>query len=407
MITTRPPTRWHGLTFFLIFLVSLLLAIIPAFVLVSPGTLAAADKPPGERLVTLDLKGADIRDVLRVLSEMGNINVVTDTSVRGDITLTLRDIPVREAIDLVARTNGYATRTVDSTILVAVPQRFAGEFDKIRTKVFKLNYADPEAVRRALSLVVPQDKIQIDPRTNSVIVSGVDMQIEEAARIIARLDVGIPLIRIEARLEEIASDAARNLGIQWSFGKLNLIAPPVGGGIAGVAVDYDSLLRMLEDEGKAQTIARPNATTLDGMEARIFIGDRIPVVVESTQDGKVVAQPTFIEAGVKLTITPRVNDNGLITLHIIPEVSTITDVTTQGYPHIRSRQAETWATVKDGETVAIGGLFQSEEIRKILKVPLLGDIPIVGELFKQRTVDKKNTDMVIFVTCSIVRPGSP
>ena len=161
---------------------------------------------------------------------------------------------------------------------------------------------------------------------------------------------------------------------------------------------------MLEDSGKAVTIARPSTTTLDGTEARVFIGDKIPVIIsDASETGGSTQDVSFIEAGVKLVITPRVNRNGLITVRIRPEVSSILGKEqTQGFPHVRTREADLVATVRDGETIAIAGLLQREEIESILKLPILGDIPLLGLLFQNKKLDTKETEMVIFVTPRIV-----
>lgn len=369
------------------------------------GTARAVGQP-----VTIDLKGADIRDVLKILAELGGVNIVADPSVRGEVSLTLKAVPVTDAVELVTRATGLAYRYVGSTLVVAAPGRFKEGFDKVETRVFKLSYSSPADIKQALSLVIPADRLQVDGRTNSVVASGTRIELDEAARIVEKLDVPIPMVRIDARLEEIAKDALDEYGINWQeageyggFGKVYIRTDPTTGAFIGLSLAVGPFLKMLEDSGKAVTIARPGTTTLDGTEARIFIGDKIPVIITSSSGGETSQSVSFIEAGVKLIITPRVNRNGLITVHVHPEVSSILGKEqTQGYPHVRTREADFVATVRDGETLAIAGLLQREEIESMLKFPILGDIPILGELFKNKKVQAKETEMVIFITPRIV-----
>ena len=358
--------------------------------------------------VTIELKGADVRDVLKILAELGNVNIVSDPSVRGEISLSLKEVPIADAVELVTRATGLAYRHVGNTLVVGLPDRFKSGFDHIETRIFKLDYASPEDMKDALKLVIPPDKIQLDSRTNSVIVTGVSVELDEAEEIARKLDVPIPMVRIDARLEEIAQDALDQFGISFQemgeyggFGKVYIRTDPTTGVFQGLSLAVGAFLKMLEDSGKAVTIARPSTTTLDGTEARVFIGDKIPVII--AEDGGDTKSVSFIEAGVKLVITPRVNRDGLITVRIRPEVSSIlrTDQT-QGFPHVRTREADLVATVRDGETIAIAGLIQREEIESVMKLPILGDLPLLGLLFQNRKLDTKETEMVIFVTPRIV-----
>lgn len=368
----------------------------------------AAGEGPLDCRVTIELKGADVRDVLKILAELGNVNIVSDPSVRGEISLSLKEVPIADAVELVTRATGLAYRHVGNTLVVGLPDRFKSGFDHIETRIFKLDYASPEDMKDALKLVIPPDKIQLDSRTNSVIVTGVSVELDEAEEIAKKLDVPIPMVRIDARLEEIAQDALDQFGISFQemgeyggFGKVYIRTDPTTGVFQGLSLAVGAFLKMLEDSGKAVTIARPSTTTLDGTEARVFIGDKIPVII--AEDGGDTKSVSFIEAGVKLVITPRVNRDGLITVRIRPEVSSIlrTDQT-QGFPHVRTREADLVATVRDGETIAIAGLIQREEIESVMKLPILGDLPLLGLLFQNRKLDTKETEMVIFVTPRIV-----
>ena len=384
-------------------LIALVLVMAIATAITGFATQAAGERPLGSP-VTIELKGADVRDVLKILAELGNVNIVSDPTVRGEISLSLKEVPITDAVELVTRATGLSYRYVGNTLVVGLPERFKTGFDHIETRIFKLDYASPEDMKDALKLVIPPDKIQLDSRTNSVIVTGVSVELDEAEKIIGKLDVPVPMVRIDARLEEIAQDALDQFGISFQemgeyggFGKVYIRTDPTTGVFQGLSLAVGAFLKMLEDSGKAVTIARPSTTTLDGTEARVFIGDKIPVII--SEQGGETKSVSFIEAGVKLVITPRVNRDGLITVRIRPEVSSIlrTDQT-QGFPHVRTREADLVATVRDGETIAIAGLLQREEIESVLKLPILGDLPLLGLLFQNRKLDTKETEMIIFVT---------
>jgi type IV pilus assembly protein PilQ len=384
-------------------LIALVLVMAIATAITGFATQAAGERPLGSP-VTIELKGADVRDVLKILAELGNVNIVSDPTVRGEISLSLKEVPITDAVELVTRATGLSYRYVGNTLVVGLPERFKTGFDHIETRIVKLDYASPEDMKDALRLVVPPDKIQMDSRTNSVIVTGVSVELDEAEKIIGKLDVPVPMVRIDARLEEIAQDALDQFGISFQemgeyggFGKVYIRTDPTTGVFQGLSLAVGAFLKMLEDSGKAVTIARPSTTTLDGTEARVFIGDKIPVII--SEQGGETKSVSFIEAGVKLVITPRVNRDGLITVRIRPEVSSIlrTDQT-QGFPHVRTREADLVATVRDGETIAIAGLLQREEIESVLKLPILGDLPLLGLLFQNRKLDTKETEMIIFVT---------
>jgi type II secretory pathway component GspD/PulD (secretin) len=165
--------------------------------------------------VTIELKGADVRDVLKILAELGGVNIVSDQSVRGEVSLSLKAVPVVDAVELVARATGLAYRYVGNTLVVGMPDRFKSGFDHIESKVFKLDYASPEDMKDALKVIISPDKIQMDSRTNSVVLTGVSVELDEAEKIIRKLDVPVPMVRIDARLEEIAQDALDQYGISF------------------------------------------------------------------------------------------------------------------------------------------------------------------------------------------------
>ncbi|MCR4425992.1 MAG: secretin and TonB N-terminal domain-containing protein [Firmicutes bacterium] len=271
------------------------------------------------------------------------------------------------------------------------------------TRVYRLNFATPAEVKTGLTGLVA-GTITADARTSSIIVSATEPEQRKAMALVEALDRELAQVLIEARLEELTGDAARRLGIDWTFSGIKFGENALGQWTS-VSLDFLASLTALEDAGEATLISRQHTFTQDGKTGKILIGDRIPVITETVQDGQVVARVEFINAGIELSITPKVSGEGTITATVKPIISSIVGWTPQNYPQIRTRELETIVSIKNGETVVIGGLLHRDEIQNVVKVPLLGDIPILGEVFKKRTTTSKNTEIVMLITAWVVKPG--
>jgi type IV pilus assembly protein PilQ len=285
--------------------------------------------------------------------------------------------------------------------VVADAQKLKDAFEPKSLVVIQLKYADPKTLNDILGLVLASDKVRVDTRTNQVIIYGSQDEVTRAKLFIDSVDVPIQQVAILTRIEEISSDGLKDLGIEWSFPSLQVSFQQ---GSMGISLDYETGLKALEEKDLATTLARPGITTLDGNEASIMLGDRVPVKEEITVDNKTTTTVEFIDVGVKLKFLPRVNKDGRITVKMSPEISSITGKSADGYPQISTRNVETVINIRNGETVAIGGLLQHQEIENISKIPLLGSIPLVGTLFSTKKKDIKDSEVVIFVTTYLINP---
>jgi type II secretory pathway component GspD/PulD (secretin) len=356
------------------------------------------------RPISLDAKGAEAADVLRLIAKLGNCSLVVDNDIKGPVTVALKGVTVEQALDLITMSYGWTWKMVDKTIVVAGSQKVKDTIEPQETAIFSLKYASPADITSKLNLYVPVDRVRVDNRTNTVFVTGTRDELAKVKQMVEALDIPIPQVAIVARVEEISSSAMRKLGIDWDFGKLQIdttVAP------IGVSLGYESTLKILEDNGDAVSLAKPGITTLDGNEANILLGDKVPVPIETIEKEQVVKNVQFVEVGVKLKILPRVNKDGRVTVVLSPEISSLTGFTDQGYPQISTRQAQTIVNVRNGETIAIGGLFQRQEIDSLRKVPFLGDLPILGSLFRTKTKNFKDSEVVVFVTPIIIDPDKP
>lgn len=269
-------------------------------------------------------------------------------------------------------------------------------------RVYRLNYANPSDMAAVLSGFVT-GKISPDARTSSVAVMAPQSQHAQVLELIEALDTALPQVLIEARLEELSGDAGKKLGLDWSFGGISLGHNSLGQ-IVDVSIDILANLSILEEKGEASLISRQHTFTVDGKTGKILIGDRIPVLVQEVRDGQVVNRVDFINAGVELSITPKVSNDGTITASVKPVISSIVGWTPQNYPQIRTRELETIVSLTSGQTAVIGGLLHKDEIESIAKIPLLGDIPLLGELFKHKTSTEVDTEVVMLITAWQVNP---
>jgi type II secretory pathway component GspD/PulD (secretin) len=291
---------------------------------------------------------------------------------------------------------------------LAVQAQVAPEL--MQAKTYELKYAATDDVKAALGLVVPAASVQVGKKDRLVVVKGGEETIKKADQLVASLDKPVRQVVIETRVEEISASGSRRLGLDWTF-PLTLVKDPLDVmTVTKVVSDFAATLQALEEQGDATVLASPRIVALDGKEAIIHIGDRIPIVIErKSSEGGVVyttQEVQFIQAGILLKVTPRFNEDATLTLAVNPEVSTITGQTAQGYPSIRTRSASTTMVVKSGETVALGGLLSQNEVDTIRKTPILGDIPLFGRLFQVKEKNKRQTEIVIFLTPRVAVPAT-
>lgn len=293
------------------------------------------------------------------------------------------------------------------------------------------------------------ERLQIDTATNSLILYGTALEAEAAQKIIAALDVPTRQVSLEAKVIAIQKDAAKNLGIEWEWSKLpqypdyttstesvRRVVVNADGSYQTVTEDvpkttvtrhrsigesipgiisfgrspeghpfefyYAATINALISDGKATVLARPNVTTLQGKEAVINIGGEVPVPKVSTTNSATTTSIEYKQAGIILRYTPRINPDGEITAEVHTEVSSPMYVDALKAYRFNKRSADTTVRLKDGETMVIGGLIGSEETRVLSKVPFLGDLPVLGALFRNVKNSKTDSEVMIFLTAKIL-----
>jgi len=411
------------------------LAALAALLLAPVAPAAAA--PDLGRLISLDADDAYLPAVLKVLAEKGDLNIVTGPGVTsGKITIHLKDVPVEQAVNLVVRAAGLAYERIGNSILVADAQSLRGETG-LSSYTIPLKYADATEVQTALSGL--SEKIQVDRGGNRLIVVTSPRVLAEIEEVVAQLDHPARQVMLEARVLEVSTDGLQRLGVDWdllnrqgfTFVEENVAGTFTGNleepgpltdapnGVSNTPGSSDvwklrnfsrlpkvfrAFLDVLVRDGEARVLAQPKLVTLNGKPASMLAGQRIPYLVSQTVFAGGAAAPTQTvqreEVGIKLSITPLINADDYITVQIKPEVSSVSGFRgpNSDLPLVSTRQAETTVRLKDGASVIIGGLLSEERTVNVTKVPLLGDIPILGMLFRHQNVTSSKRDLVIEVT---------
>jgi type IV pilus assembly protein PilQ len=289
----------------------------------------------------------------------------------------------------------------------------------LQTSVIPVRFAAADELRLSMgSMLSPRGKIDIDTRTNSLVVTDIPSTLPVVQGLVNELDTKTPQVEIVAQLVDLDTSVARELGIDWSLDNLHstqygasgavgvngAIASPVGTVNLGVIKkfgDLDLLLQALEQKQKANIISNPKITTVNNREASILVGQEIPLIVQD-EAGNPITELKKI--GITLRVTPYINQDGLITLDLHPEVSDLaSQSSTQTGIIINTSEADTRVMVMDGETAVIGGLIRQNETEFESRVPILGSIPILGHLFRSKSTTKAKRELVIFVTPRIIQ----
>jgi type IV pilus assembly protein PilQ len=402
-----------------------------------------ADSIPNNRLVSLDADDAYLPAVLKILAEKGELNIITGPGVAsGRLTIHMKDVPVEQAVNLVVRAAGLAYERIGNSILVAEVKSLHEETG-LSSYVLALKFADANDVKAALKGLT--DQIEVDRGGNRLIIVTSPRIISEIEEIVAELDRPARQVMLEARIVEVSTNDAKKLGVDWDLlnrqgfifveGNYNKITgtatdatkltnldvfpntPGTGdiwrlNNFSRLPQTFSAFLDFMIHNGTARVLASPKLATLNGKQATMLVGQRIPFLVSQTVFAGGGAAPTQSvqkeEVGVKLAITPLINADGWITTTIEPEVSSVFGYNGPNHdlPVISTRQASTTVRLRDSSSVIIGGLLNEERTTTESKFPLLGDIPWFGALFRHTAVTAKKTDLVIEVTPHIL-PEQP
>lgn len=385
--------------------------------------------PAGENPIDFfEVTNANVRAVCQHLSKVSGVDIVLSENVSGRVTLRVTDKTWQEIFAIVCRVMGLSAVKENGYIYVLTQQEFieerregaeamqvAEELGPLEREVIALSNTTAGEMRGAISdLLSPRGKITVVEHNNALIVYDTRENIGEIKKMIRQLDIETQQISIECKIIEVSSGQSRNLGIHWGFFDTELgvegnhfSASDMIGGSALGKLTYGILsperfsvaLEYLFKDNNGEVVAQPSITTLDNKEANIFMGKQVPVTYFD-QAGNTNIQ--MIDAGTELTVTPHITGEGRIMLALSPQKRSY-QLNAVGQPEISEQSAQTNVVVNDGETVVIAGLTSNEVQEAEGGVPVLKDIPIIGNIFKrsQKTRDKK--DLIIFVTPHILQ----
>ncbi|MDD2486446.1 MAG: secretin and TonB N-terminal domain-containing protein [bacterium] len=371
--------------------------------------------PPKEKL-TLEETNINLTDLLQIVSEQSGKDIVVFGNVQDRLAnIKLTEVTIDEALKKILSGSRFVYKREGDVYLVGDPSPnspSAAMF--IRTEIFRISYYKAEDIRKILPKSLIAANIDINRDQNSIIFTGTDDQIEDLRQFIAKVDTPVPQISIDVLIVEVNRNLVRDLGVDLNFENGQLAVDGKGG-----IMNYDSsgslskrlLAKVvaLIEEGKAEVKANPRLTVLNGYEALINVGKQLNYKITTEQGSAgstyITTRIQTINAGTTLKIVPWVGASGDITVDIHPEVSNVSGITADGLPEVSQRRVDTSIRVKDGQSISIGGLISSEELHNQTKIPLLGDLPLVGSLFSNKTKTTRDSELVIFITPHLLDMG--
>jgi type IV pilus assembly protein PilQ len=403
----------------------------------------------GEK-ISLDFQNADINDILRLIAEVSGLNIIAGADVQGTITTRMVDVPWDQALDVILKVNGLSQEREGNIIRVAPTQRFIterqqrmqaqrteDEVEPTITQLVPVNYADAKELKSNLErLLSNRGSLNIDTRTNTLIVTDTRKHLDDVLALVEKLDRQTPQVMIEARIVETSRNFLRDLGVQLGASYANttdvkfpnrialagtasdtgnfLVDLPAavglgsGGAITFALAGANSLINLrlsaLESTGRGKIISNPKIATLDNTEALIESGRRIPVQTVSAEG----TQTEFVDASLSLRVTPHVTPDGFINMNIRAAKNEADfGNAVNGIPTIITREATTVMLVRDSDTVVIGGLYSRSLATDRSGVPWLSQVPVVGWLFQKTRVSDDNDELLIFITPKIIQPSGP
>ena len=451
---------------------------------VDPGKLTQGPGYNGQKL-SLNFQNIEVRSLLQVIADFTNFNIVTSDSVTGAVTLRLQDVPWDQALDIILQAKGLGMRKSGNVIWIAPKDEIIAKekqeresnvalegLEPVRTQSFQLNYTKAADVAAQLTatglgggglnarLLSPRGSVIAEPRTNQLFVTDIGSKLEQVQQLIAKLDIAVRQVLIEARIVEASDTFGKSLGVKLggsdqrtirggdagyalgggtnriAFGGSYSALQSTTGELSGGAVDATASqlvnlpavgqngynpatlaislfssaanrflnleISALEADGKGKVVSSPRVVTADQVKALIEQGTELPYQVASSSGATSIA---FRKANLKLEVTPQITPEGNIILDLDVTKDSVGQSTAAGFA-INTKHIKTQVLVDNGGTVVIGGIFELNEADSVTKVPLLGDIPGLGNLFKSTSRTTNKQEMLVFITPKMISERS-
>lgn len=424
-----------------------------------PQTIPGEEREYKGHPISLELRDADIRDVIHLFATITNLNFVIDPEVGGRITIYLKEVPWDQALDIILKNNGLGKIFENNVMRIASTGKLAAEAQSQRALLEERRLAVPlDTMTRAVSYAKAMElekvikknlsargDVIVDERTNTLIIKDIPDQIALLRQLIDTLDIPAKQVQIESRIVETTREVIQGLGIQWGFAAAmdrqhgnttGLVFPNsmrAEGASAGLqrfgigetpyavnlptqqaantsigftfgnllgSFNLDATLHLLENTNQARLLSRPQITTQNNIAGMIRSGYRIPV---QTAVALGVVSVTYIDAALRLSVTPQITSDDTIIMDVDVSNDTPTGKLIGPNAEISTRSATSRLLVPDGGTAVIGGIIQMRDILNQQRTPLLHRIPILGWLFKNRNIENRNDEMIIFITPRILK----
>ena len=427
----------------------------------------------GEKL-SLNFQNIEIRSLLQVIADFTNFNIVASDTVTGAVTLRLKDVPWDQALDIILQARGLGMRKNGNVLLIAPKDELAAKdklelesknaiqsLEQLRTQDFKLNYAKAAEIAAALSgsggagatrILSPRGSVIFESRTNQLFVTDVPSRLEQVQALIAKIDIPVRQVLIEARIVEAADSFGKSLGVRLGGRPFTINgARPTPSGIPGdgggggvqfgstynaaggtnsgdfvnlpglgqngfqaatfaLSLFSSGATRLLnleisaaESDGRGKIVSSPRIVTADQVKALIEQGTELPYQQATSSGATSIA---FRKANLKLEVTPQITPEGNIILNVDVNKDSVGRSTANGFA-IDTKHIQTQVLVENGGTVVIGGIYEQSDREDETKVPLLGDIPVLGNLFKQKTRTANKSELLVFITPKMLTNGAP
>ena len=418
-------------------------------------------------LLDLNFQDIEVRDVLELIADFKSLNLVASDSVQGKITLNLNKVPWDQALDIIMRSKGLDMRKQGNILLIApieeIAEREQKEIDSkkkleelapLETYVARIKYAEAKEIYKffnapraqangsgqqrsgggggqgsTFSILSERGSAIVDERTNTIILTDIGNKIDEFKRLLARIDIPVKQVLIEARIVKAESEFRKELGASWGLAGSDQVDFSLGNSTSGtlegiLATDLgisdpaaafslsylsnnlliDLELSALESGGFGEIVSQPKVLTADKKKASIKSGVEIPyqAVTNNGDASGAVVETQFKEAVLQLEVTPQITPDNRVIMDILVKQDSIGSFTVNGEPAINVTEITTQALVGNGQTLVLGGIFQSEELTGDQKVPILGDLPFVGNLFKKQMRTRDKREILIFITPRII-----
>ena len=406
--------------------------------------------------ITLNFQDIQVRAVLQILADFTDINLVVGDAVNGNITLHLNDVPWDQALDVILTTQALDKRQMGNVLLIdkaaALSERenalrethlAAEKFITLHSELLQINYARAPDIATILSdktstLLSERGTISVDARTNTIWLQDTTAQLNKIKTLVKQLDVPVKQVIIEARIVNMMKNCAEDLGVRWGvsnsthlsgtidsanklangigapdvpvaerlnldLGAIPFDASPASIGIAlaklGDHVLLDLELSALESEGRAEIVASPRLMTTNQQAAVIESGEDIPYQEATLSGATAVA---FKKAVLSLKVTPQITPDGKLLMDLLINQDSDSGRRVQGVPIVLTKSIATTVLVNNGQTIVLGGIYKHDKNNTIMRVPFLGTLPIIGNLFSRKQVRKRNEELLIFITPRII-----